>query len=322
MRHRSFFWPFILIAGGIVWLLVELNTIPVENLWALMYILPFLLMAWGVGLILRSFWPMLRGVVSGLTVLGMLLVIFYAPQLGWNRAPSWSAFHLGDWGVFSGSVRGSGVIASETREVADFDSVEINYPAEITVQQGDLYSLTVEAEDNLLPQLSTRVSGNTLVIDNDQPDWNRRVSPTRSVKIHMTIKNLQKVDFPSAGTLVVDNFQTDQLDIFISGAGTTTLSGLTANDLTVDLSGAGSITASGTVDSLNLDISGLGDFRGSDLASRDANITISGAGSATVWARDNLSVDISGAGSVSYYGSPSIHRNISGLGNVNNLGSK
>jgi hypothetical protein len=319
MRQRSLFWPFILIATGIVWLLVELRTIPVENLWALMYIWPFFLMAAGVGLILRSRWPVVRMFVSALIVLGMVLAIVFAPRLGWNRAPSWNFFNLVG---FNGSVRGSGVVVSQNRQVANFNSIEINYPVELTVQQGNSTSLTIAAEDNLIPQLATRVSGSTLYIENSQPDWTRRVTATRPVVIHITVKDLQQVDFPSAGTLQVGKFQTDHLELSIRGAGTVTLSKLTVQDLSVTLSGAGNITASGSADNLNMDISGFGGFQGGDLASQTADVTISGAGNATVWTKNSLSVDISGTGSVNYYGSPSVQRNVSGLGSVNSLGNK
>jgi hypothetical protein len=322
MRNRSFFFPFILIAAGLVWMLIELRTIPIENLWSLMYIWPFFLMAVGVGLILRSRWPLARMIVSGLIVLGMVLSIVFAPQLRWNKAPVWSSFHLGDWGNFNGAVRGSGVVLSQERQVADFNSVEINFPTEITIRQGISTSLTVEAEDNILPQLSTRVSGDTLYIENSQRDWSERVNPTRPVRITMTVKDLQKVDFPIAGTLQVEKFQASHLEISISGAGSVNLSDLTAQRLTVDLSGAGTITTNGSVDSLNVDISGVGSFRGGDLTSQTADISISGAGSATVWAKNSLNANISGTGSVNYYGSPSVQRNVSGLGSVNSRGSK
>ena len=319
MRNRSLFFPFILIATGVVWLLVELRTIPLENLWALMYIWPFFLMAVGVGLILRARWPGIRMIVSGLVVLGMLLSIVFAPRLGWNKAPAWGTFNL--TGI-NGSVRGSGVVVSETRKVADFNSIEINFPVELTIQQGNATALTVEAEDNLLPQLATRVSGNIMYIESSQPDWTRRVNPTRPVKVHVTVKDLQRVDFPSAGTLRVEKFQANNLELSISGAGTVNLSDMTAKALTVNLSGAGNITASGKVDSLNMDISGFGSFQGGDLASQSADITISGAGNATVWARSSLNVNISGTGSVNYYGSPNVTREVSGLGSVNSQGNK
>ena len=115
MRNRSLFWPFFLIAAGLVWLLIEIRSIPVENLWALMYIWPFFLMAAGVGLILRSRWPVARMLVSGLLVLGMVGAVVFAPRLNWNKAPTWSYF---TWTNFNGSVRGSGVVVSETRKVA------------------------------------------------------------------------------------------------------------------------------------------------------------------------------------------------------------
>ena len=320
MRQRSLFWPFFLIATGAIWFLVELRTLPVENLWALMYIWPFFLMAAGVGLILRSRWPFTRMLISGLIVLGMVLSIVFAPQLGWNKAPSWNFFNFADSG---GSLRGSGVLKTETRNLADFNSIEVNFPVELTIRQGAATSVSIEAEDNLLPQLATRVSGNRLIIEDNQPDWTKRVNPTRPVKIQMTVKDLQQVDFPSAGTLAVEDLQTDRLDISISGAGTVSLDQLTAQNLTVDLSGAGNITASGSTDNLNLDISGFGGFQGGDLSSQSASITISGAGSATIWVISSLNVEISGTGSVNYYGSPNIQQQqISGLGSVNKAGNK
>jgi Putative auto-transporter adhesin, head GIN domain len=322
MRNRSLFWPFFLIATGAVWLLIEMRTIPFENLWAVMYIWPFFLMAAGIGLILRSRWPLARMFVSGLLVLGMVGAIVFAPQFSWNKAPAWGYFTFGNWGNFNGAVRGSGVVVTENRKPADFTSVEINYPVELTIQQGSATSLTIEGEDTVLPQLATRVSGNTLYIENNQPDWTKRVNSTHPVKIQMTVKDLEGVDFPSAGSLSIGSFHANQLDISISGAGSIHLSDLTAQSLTINLSGAGNITAGGKVDSLNMDISGFGGFQGADLASQSAHVTISGAGNATVWAKSDLKVNISGTGSVKYYGSPSVTKNVSGLGSVTGLGIK
>jgi hypothetical protein len=319
MRNRSFFFPFLLIASGLVWLLVELHTLPVENLWTLLYIWPFFLMAAGVGLILRSRWPVARMFISGLIVVGIFVAILFAPQFGWNKPPSWNFLN---WTNFNGTVAGSGTIISQNRPVTDFNSIVVDYPVELTIQQGNSVSLVAEAEENLLPQLVTRVSGNTLYIENSRRDWVGRVNPTRPVKIHLTLKELQHVDFPSAGTLQVEAFKANYLEVSISGAGTMNLTNLTANRLSVNLSGAGNVTASGSIDSLNMDISGFGSFRGTDLASQSAVVNISGAGSATVWAKNNLRVDISGTGSVNYYGSPQVTRNISGLGSVNNRGNK
>ena len=49
----------------------------------------------------------------------------------WNKPPAWNFINLTD---FNGSVRGSGTITSQTRQVADFNSIVVNYPVELTIQ--------------------------------------------------------------------------------------------------------------------------------------------------------------------------------------------
>jgi hypothetical protein len=322
MKYRSYFWPFFLIAAGIIWVLIEIHTIPLENLWSLLYVWPFLLMAAGVSLVLRSRWPVARVIVSSLTVLGMLVAVIVAPQFGLNNAPSWSYFHLGDFGYFTGSISGSGVVVSENRSLPDFQSIEIDYPVELTIEQGVQSVVTVQAEDNLVPQLATRVSGSTLYIENNQRDWTKRVNPTKPVKIKLTVSDLQRIDFPSAGNLDIVDFSTDRLEISLSGAGSIHVTDLSATSLSTNLSGAGNISASGKVDQLNMHISGLGQFEGAELSSQSADISISGAGGATVWVTSTLNVNISGTGSVNYYGVPSVTRQVSGIGHISGLGEK
>jgi hypothetical protein len=217
--------------------------------------------------------------------------------------------------------RGSGNLKTETRAVSDFHSIEISYPAQVLVKQGNKESLEIEAEDNLLPGLQTQVRNNTLEIFYKTKDG-KHVNPTKTVKITIVVKDLTSVDFTSAGELTIDNLKTNALDISLSGAGNLKLNKILVKALDVSLSGAGSMSASGTADDLNLSISGFGDFKGADLHSKDARVDISGAGSATTWVDNNLDAQISGAGSISYYGSASVTKQVSGVGGVNHLGNK
>jgi len=317
MKNRSLFWPFVLIAGGTLWLLISTSVVPLSNLWALARIWPALLIAAGVGLILQARWQVAGVVISAVVVTGVALAVIFASQLGLNQPSSW-AFHSN----FGGSVRGSGETASETRPVADFTVVRVEFPAEIVIEQGEETSLTVTAEDNLLPQLSTRVAGDVLYIENNELDWSQRVDPTRSVEIHITTPTLSEVKIISASELSVNHMQTDDLTISISEAGTVDLSDLEAGSLDLSLSGAGEISADGSAEDMSLHISGMGPFEGADLEVQTANVHISGAGEATLWAEDELDVEVSGAGSVSYYGSPSVDRNISGVSSIDALGER
>jgi len=322
MKERSLFWPFVLIATGFVWLMVNLGNIPVDNIWALTHIWPYLLMALGVGLIVRSFWRSAGMLFSGLIVLAAVLAIYFAPQFGWNSAQDWNFSHINLGSNLNGGVPGSGVVVSEKREVPAFTGVDVRYPASVTIKQGQSNSVTIETDDNLLPQLRTRVSTGNLIIENSESVWSRRVDPSDKIVISITVKDLRDVDFPSAGEVILDGIQSDHLKLTVSGAGNTSLIDVQLGTCEVDLSGAGSINANGDVDELDIDISGAGSFNGKNLKSNSASANISGVGSASLWVVNDLTARISGVGSINYYGSPSLQKNISGLGSVNNLGEK
>ena len=321
MEHkRSLFGPLLLIAAGVVWLLVTSGTIPSANLWALTHIWPFLLIAAGLGIILRPYWSYTSIVLDVAIIGGALLAILYAPQLGWASPSILSMIDIDEPFLGPGE-RGSGNVVTETREVSGFDAVNVEYPAQVLIKQGKSESLKIEAEDNLLPNLKTQVKNGTLEIFYKRENG-KHVNPTKTVKVTIVVKDLADVEFKSAGELIIEKLKTDRLDVSLSGAGNMNLDSILVESLTISLSGAGSMTASGTADNLDMTISGFGDFDGSELHDKDARVNISGAGSATVWVDNDLTAEVSGAGSVSYYGSAFVTRQISGVGGVNHLGNK
>jgi hypothetical protein len=314
MKERSIFGPLLLIATGVVWLLVSMNIIPGQNLWALTYIWPYVLIALGVGLLLSAWWAGAGRVMSVLVILGAVAAIVFAPQLGWARS-NWN-FDFD----FGGGIPGSGNVKTEIREVAEFSVISIEYPAQIVVLQGDSPSVKVEAEDNLLPQLRTEVRGGVLQIESRERDWSRRAEPSEPVRITITVDDLQELRFSSAGTLRIKDLEVDELKLVLSGAGEVTIDNVTVGEFETVLSGAGDIKATGAVDGLKLTISGFGNFDAPELTSLIADVRITGAGNATIRVEQDLSATVSGAGSIDYYGSPSVDKTITGAGSVNNAG--
>jgi hypothetical protein len=314
-RPRSIFFPLALIATGVIWILISMGKIPAQNVWALAHFWPFLLIAAGLGLILRSYWAWSRLLVDVLIVGGAVAAIVFAPQLGW-ATPQWN---LGAAVNFDGGVAGSGKVVSSTREVHTFSAISISYPVEVLVQQGKAELVKIEAEDNLIPQLSTEIKDGTLSITNKVSEWSKRVRATKPVRITITVKDLSDLDFSSAGTVRIEKLQTDALKVNLSGAGRLEIEGLKAKTLDCRLSGAGSFSATGDVDHLSLRLSGVGSFDGSDLAALGADVQLSGVGSATVRVKNDLTAQVSGLGSVRYYGSPQLHSQVSGLGSVNKI---
>jgi len=322
MSHpRSLFGPLLLIAAGAIWLLTKSGSIPASNLWALTHIWPYVLIAAGIGLILRSYWQYANMLLDLVIVGGAVLSILYAPKLGWDN-PSIATFYFDSNAFHVGpTVRGSGDVVTEMRDVSDFTGIKLDYPAQVTVSQGNAVSVKIEAEDNVLPGLQTLVRNNKLEIFYKADDG-EYVSPTRAVKITIIVRDLKEVDFGSAGDLTINGLEIDSLDISLSGAGNLKVNDLVAKKFGVDLSGAGSITVNGEADDFKLNIRGFGSHNGRDLQTNTADVNLSGAGSATLWVEDKLDANLSGIGSVNYYGSPRVSKNVSGVGSISRSGNK
>ena len=319
-KPRSLFGPLLLIAIGAIWLLTKAGTVPSANLWALTHIWPYVLIAAGLGLILRAYWKYASYLTDVVIVGGVVLSIFFAPSLGWDN-PSVTSFVFDEHGFVGPREPGSGNVISEIRDVEDFHAIEVDYPAQVFVTQGSVTSVEVEADDNFLPGLQTRVRNGTLEVfyKADGKEW---VNPSKTVKITIVVKELDDVSFGSAGDLKLEGVEVDKLRVSVSGAGNLDLQDIDVKELSVNLSGAGNVYASGDADEFELEISGFGNFNGKDLHTKTAKVDMSGAGSATVWVDDELDANISGAGSVNYYGSPDVSKNVSGVGSVSRSGDK
>jgi hypothetical protein len=191
---------------------------------------------------------------------------------------------------------GSGNVQSETREVSGFDSVEFSGAGKLTIEQSGTESLSVRADDNLLPMLTSEVAGTTLKLGL-KPGAN--LPDATDITYTVTVKQLKGVD--------------------LTGAGEVTLTRIEGTALTVANGGAGQVTASGRVTSQTVNLSGVGAFNGRDLVSEDADVTVSGTGSATVNASRSLKATVSGVGSVQYVGNPKVTQDVSGVGEVKKI---
>lgn len=195
-------------------------------------------------------------------------------------------------GVSSGSIEGSGSVRAEDRPVQGFDRVELATSGALTLTQSGSESLRIEADDNILPLLTSEVRGGTLVLG-VRPNTS---FSNASIAYTVTVASLEAVD--------------------VSGSGTATLLDVGTSALSVAVSGSGTVTSSGRADDLSVQIAGSGGFDGADTASRTATVDISGSGAVVVRVSDRLTASIAGSGSVEYIGSPVVEETVSGSGSV------
>jgi len=190
-------------------------------------------------------------------------------------------------------VNGSGNVTTETRPVSEFNQVVLAGAGDLSIEVTGSESLTIEAEDNLLPKIKTEVRDNRLTISGEE---GTRFVPTKPIKYRLTVKDLKQLD--------------------LSGAGNIAAGDLSGDTLAVTLSGAGNISPAGTIERLDLVMSGAGNFGGEKLETKHAKAQLSGVGNATVKVSDTLDARVSGTGSILYIGNPQITKEVTGLGTV------
>ena len=188
---------------------------------------------------------------------------------------------------------GSGVSASETREVPPFDSVELAGSNNVVIRVGTEQSVVVHADDNLLDRVTTEVEDGCLVVDNKNGSFTTR-SPMRV-----------DVTMPALDALA------------LSGSGSIEADGIDSEALNVTLSGSGAVNASGTAAGLDIRLSGSGNAELQALVARDVRSVVSGSGRILVTATESIDASVSGTGAITYGGDPpQVTTSITGAGVV------
>lgn len=194
------------------------------------------------------------------------------------------------------TVAGSGNVVSESREVSGFSAVSLRGMGSVIIDQNGRESLLISADDNFLPYLQTEVRGDTLYIEAIDEDQHIVFTDVTDLTFHVSAAALDTIELAGAGSIEVNDLDTETWQVNVPGAGSITVSGRTSAQ-TVEMEGAGSYNAE-------------------DLQSQEATIRSSGAGTAVVRVSDTLDVTIEGLGNVQYIGSPVVTQEISGLGSV------
>jgi hypothetical protein len=221
----------------------------------------------------------------------------------------------------TGVIQGLGNMVTEDRPVSDFNRVSLTGVGEMIITQGEEESLTVEADDNLMPYIKTKVEKGTLILGFTDEIKNKHIRPGKRIKFNLSVADITGLDISGAGDVNVTSLDTDRLEIVVGGAGDVSIRSLTAEGLVVHLNGAGNVELAGQVAEQDVEINGFGAYQAAKLESQTAIVQVNGAGSATLWATDTLDVRIPGAGNVTYHGNPDVTKKITGVGTIISRGS-
>ena len=199
---------------------------------------------------------------------------------------------LGGSSTNSGT-EGSGVPATQTREVAQFHRVDLAGSNNVVIRVGEKQSVVVRADDNLLDRVTTEVQSGKLLIANTPGSF--------TTKSPMSVE----VDVPTLDAVT------------LSGSGNIVVSGIDAESLEVTLPGSGTLTGEGTATRLDVTVGGSGIAQFTRLVANDVRAVVSGSGSIFVTATKSLDGSVSGSGAILYSGSPQdVTKNVTGSGAI------
>ncbi len=216
---------------------------------------------------------------------------------------------------------------TETRSIESFDKINFKDFGTLILTQGDQESLTVEADEELMPELITEVRSGKLVLG-IKDDWLNRIGKVISsifnreehkVTYTVTCVDLERISMSGHCILTCESLEVDEISLHVSGFSDMRFKHLACESLAVHISGRGEFEAAGIAHNQQLHISGSGDYKAPNLDSNTAKVVISGQGDATLRVQENLDITVSGVGRVNYYGRPKLRQVISGIGKSKRL---
>jgi hypothetical protein len=188
--------------------------------------------------------------------------------------------------------RGKGICKTELHNMPVFTAIESSIAANITIIHSSIPTVSVTAQENLLPYIQTNVVNGKLYISTG----NRSMHSDSLISIKVSVPDIEEISLSGFG-IISSDIPVERISL--SGVGEISCSGQT-NDVQA------SLTGSGTINLVGMRVS-------------NADVHISGTGNIKVNVKEQLYVSISGVGNVYYLGNPEIKSSISGIGSINQL---
>jgi hypothetical protein len=240
--------------------------------------------------------------------------------------------------LFVDCIDGNGMVETETREALPFTAIANETSFHVKYIQGDEYSITVEAESNILPYIETDIRGGALEISTVRGthclNYTRHPVVTVTAPAISEIVNSGSGDFMAgaltgsdvtivnsgSGDITAGTLTGSEVSVIVSGSGNVMTEDVTATTLKATLSGSGDLTVTGgeTVTGRYV-VSGSGSVFSRYLVSAVARMTLSGSGTVYATVEDSLEAVISGSGNIYLLGDPEVSLTRTGSGRIIHL---
>jgi Putative auto-transporter adhesin, head GIN domain len=208
---------------------------------------------------------------------------------------------------------GSGNIVTETRKTGSFDAISVGGSFEVEVKMGDAVSVIVEADDNIMKYIETRVSGNTLKISTEGMHSYSDIH----MKVYVTVPALSKISAAASADVVAENILTSNSKLTFKASSSASIKAeVNAPEIETDASSSATITLTGKTKTHKTEASSSAEIKAFELLSENTTAHASSSANIEVHASVNLDAKASSSGSVDYKGAAAVTKAESSSGSV------
>lgn len=237
-------------------------------------------------------------------------------------------------------IKGNGNVVKKEVNIQNFTAVNVSNGFDLYLAHGEAPGLILEADENLLPHIKTKVENGRLIISSRKNIWK-----SKSLKARVTYTSLERIEASggsdiystdkikapefamqmsggsdaelevesdeaklelSGGSDIDLSFSGNHIHISASGGSDSELSLHSLTKAIIQISGGADAVVIGTSEMLSLNCSGGSDFKGRGFKVQKATVSASGASDAHLHVIKEISVSASGASSVRSEGGASV----------------
>jgi hypothetical protein len=208
---------------------------------------------------------------------------------------------------------GSGNIVTETRKTDNFDAISVGGSFEVEIKTGDVISVVVEADDNIMKYIETRVTGNTLKINTEDLHNYSDVH----MKVYITAPSINSIKASASAEVVANNILNSSSKLTFKASSSASIKAeVDSPEIETDANSSATITLTGKTKTHKTEASSSADIKTFGLLSENTTANVSSSASIQVYASVNLNAKASSSGSVEYKGAATVTKSESSSGSV------
>lgn len=211
------------------------------------------------------------------------------------------------------SVKGNGNVTEETRQVKEFEQIEVSRGMNVYITQGSPAKVVVIADNNLHELIETKVEGGILkVFVNENIGW------AKEKKVMVTVEKLTGVKATSGSNVYSQNqVMAENMELSTSSGANMTMD-VNVKYLKADCSSGANIHLAGLAKDAELEGSSGANLKGQELKADNCKMRVSSGGNVFASVSKRLEAKASSGGNIVYYGEPATTEiDCSSGGNVN-----